>query len=117
MCKRGLCSMAAALLVLTLSGCGGNKLVSVGGVVTLDGDALPGPPVTFMPEGDAGRPASGLTDEEGVFRRTTFKQGDGALRGTYRVLVTKLTALASPPAFEPGDEEKIIAHYRAMKSQ
>jgi hypothetical protein len=117
MTKRGVFSMAASLVVVTLLGCGRNDLVPVEGVVTLDDEVVPGATVLFMPQGDPGRPASGYTDEEGVFRLTTFKPGDGALRGEYRVLVTKSKALEAPPSFEPGDEEKIMAHYKAMKAQ
>jgi hypothetical protein len=117
MCRWAACLLAAASLLTTLSGCVQQKLVPVEGIVTLDGEAVPGATVTFMPEGNEGRPATGLTDDDGVFRLTTYQSGDGAQRGNYRILVAKSAALAAPPAFEPGDEEKIMNHYRAMKAQ
>jgi hypothetical protein len=91
-------------LVLTGSGCGGNGTMHVKGRVTLDGNPVEGANVVFMPERE-GRPASGLTNNEGFFELTTFQTGDGALPGSYLVLVTKKEASTEPPA-EPGVKGK-----------
>jgi hypothetical protein len=80
-----------AVAGLLLCGCGGpNDPVTVKGVITLDGVGVAGATVSFLPERDDGRPANALTGADGSFTLTTFKKGDGALRGAYRVAVTKL---------------------------
>jgi hypothetical protein len=89
----------------------------VRGRVTLDGTPVAGAAVTFVPIGPRGHPASGPTDANGVFRLTTFKQEDGALRGEYKVVVTKTDALAPPPEAEPGNAESVKNHYKALKSK
>lgn len=77
-------------LALAPSGCASqDKPVAVRGVVTQDGKPVPGATVLFVPEGPDGRPANGLTDNDGAFQLTTFQKGDGALRGDYRVVVSK----------------------------
>jgi hypothetical protein len=74
-------------------GCGGpHQPVPVEGVVTLDGEPVAGAMVNFVLEGGdgkEGRMAYGSTDENGTFRLTTVQPNDGALPGTYRVLVVK----------------------------
>src|SRR5262245_12374499 len=67
-------------------GCGQGKTVKVEGVVTLDGKPLPAATVTFVPDGN-GRAASGRTDQDGIFRLTTFRTDDGAVPGEYKVTV------------------------------
>lgn len=70
-------------------GCGrqGPETISVHGTVTLDGNPVAGASVMFMPQ-SAGRPATGLTGEEGRFELTTFRERDGAIPGQHRVTVT-----------------------------
>jgi len=67
-------------------GCGQGKTVKVEGVVTLDGKPLPAATVIYVPVGD-GRAASGRTDQDGIFRLTTFRTDDGAVPGEYKVTV------------------------------
>jgi hypothetical protein len=75
-------------VLLAALGCGGkDRPVPVEGVVTLDGKPIAGAAVVFTPEG-RGRTASAETREDGSFRLTTFKDGDGAIPGNYKVLVT-----------------------------
>jgi hypothetical protein len=86
-------SSAPWILLLALSaglaGCGGQgKPVKVEGVVTLDGKPFPGATVTFFPAEGNGRSASGLSEEDGSFRLTTFKPDDGALPGEYKITVS-----------------------------
>src|SRR2546425_4092176 len=94
-------------LLLLLAGCSGKYgTFDVRGTVLLDGQPLPGATVLFMPEDGGGRAASGMTDSEGNFLLTTYKENDGALRGKYRVLVSKSEAIEPPPAhLKPGDEK------------
>jgi hypothetical protein len=75
-----------AILLVGGLGCSG-RLVKVTGVVRLDGEPIEGAGVVFAREGDEGRPATGTTDSGGVFYLSTFKDGDGALRGDYRVTI------------------------------
>lgn len=89
--------------LLTLVGCGSGKnigAVKATGTVTFDGKPLEGATVSFIPEGEGGRNASGLTDAQGNFRLTTLEPGDGALPGKYKVTVSKVEQdpNALPPA-------------------
>jgi hypothetical protein len=85
------------VFVVTAVGCGGSGTVKVKGVVTLDGQPLSGATVMFVPfEGQGTRPATGATHPDGSFQLTTFKANDGALPGTYHVVVSK------PPEGEYG---------------
>jgi hypothetical protein len=86
----GLASCSLALL----AGCGGGErlegTVNAGGTVTLDGKAVDGATVSFVPDGE-GRSASAMTSSDGTFRLTTVNPGDGAIPGRYRISVTKLS--------------------------
>ena len=80
------CLLVSALFV---SGCGKGKTVKVSGVVTLDGQAVDGAMVKFVPLDEAkGMGAFGRTGSDGTFRLTTRNPNDGALPGEYKVLVT-----------------------------
>jgi hypothetical protein len=61
----------------------------------MDGKALEGAQVTFLPETGTGLSASALTDKDGKFKLTTRNTGDGAEPGTYMVTVTKSSAAQS----------------------
>ena len=88
-------SVTTCALVLLASGCGG-KLVKVEGVVLLDGKPLPRAGVLFIHEGPEGRDANGFTDDNGVFRLSTYRSGDGALPGTYKVVIQYSEETAVP---------------------
>jgi len=103
------------LTMLFLSGCGSkNKPVDVEGIVLLDNAPVAEATVLFIPEGDTGQPAYGMTDENGKFQLSTFKENDGAIPGNYKVTVTKSVPPPQPPEAEPGDSKSIVAHFRAM---
>jgi hypothetical protein len=92
-----------------------NQTVEVKGIVTLDDQSVPGATVTFLPEGGQGRPASALTDTEGYFSLTTYKNGDGAVPGSYRVIVKKAEGNSSPPPeIDPADHKSVTAHYKSL---
>src|SRR5262249_24214399 len=90
MISRFLCYfvLVAVALCAPLGCSSGPKLVKVQGVVTLDGQPLPGATVSFVPVGE-GPTANGLTDKEGNFQLGTYSTSDGAAPGQYKVIVTK----------------------------
>jgi hypothetical protein len=105
------------LIALAALGCGDGKPVRVQGKVTLDGAPLDGATVTFMSSGDSMRPATGYTDQAGVFHLTSFKKDDGAFPGEYRVLVTKIQSIERPPDANSGEPDAVLKHYQSLRSQ
>ncbi len=93
----------AGVLALAATGCG-SGLVTVTGKVTLDGQPVEGAVVVFQGENGGGNPAAGQTDSEGVFQLGTFRSGDGAFPGEYKVLIIPpgpiTTARPEAPTFE-----------------
>ncbi len=92
-----------------LAGCG-SKLVHVKGVVTIDGQPADHAFVMFTPQEPGGKEAHGSTDAAGRFQLSTFRPGDGAMPGTYKITVAYSRAdpnargPMSPP--EPEDAER-----------
>lgn len=87
-----LVGLVGLALLLAVAGCSSKYTpVPVSGEVTLDGQPVDGATVYFYAVGDAkeGRPATGQTDKEGKFRLSTLGTNDGALPGTYKVVVAK----------------------------
>ena len=77
--------LAGAMLT---AGCGGPDrpaTVPVTGKVTYRGQPVLKAMVVFVPE--SGRPATGMTDESGRFRLSTFEAGDGARPGPHTVTI------------------------------
>ncbi len=107
---------AGALLALALvvaPGCGREKAVKVEGVVTLDGTPLRGAMVQFVPIGSAGKPATGVTGDDGTFRLTTRSSNDGAMPGEYKVVITEIPeSNDSSRSINPDDP---MAMQKAMK--
>ena len=95
---RGLDAVLRAVIVAIgcwaiSSGCRppGPAVHYVEGVVLLEGEPIGGATVGFSPR-EAGMPAFGKTDDNGVFRLTTVRgggQGKGVMAGSYTVTVTK----------------------------
>lgn len=79
--------LAAAILLLTLSGCGGvgdqPQLGLVTGSVMLDNEPVSGITVTFLP--DNGRPATGKTDGNGDYELLYIRNTPGCKVGHNRV--------------------------------
>jgi hypothetical protein len=99
--------------VAVLGGAGCGKTVGIKGKVTLDGQPVEGASVQFVPIGE-GQPAFGTTDASGVFTLSTFKQGDGALKGEYKVTVSKMSDNVLP--FDPQDKNATkAAMFEIMK--
>ena len=95
----------SATLALAATGCSlsKDKPVKVSGTVTLDGKPVAGAAVQFMRDGGSGPPAHGQSKEDGSFVLTTYNDGDGALPGDYKVLVT--WEEPPPPTFRTSDEK------------
>ena len=78
------------LLSLALLGCGGKGVVPVETQILLDGKPLAQASVTLIRTGgEEGRAAVGITEESGIAKLTTFEPFDGALPGSYAVVVIK----------------------------
>src|SRR4051812_34325547 len=91
---------AAVMLVGVGCGPAKNKPVKVAGRVALDGKPVSGAAVQFVPE-EGGTPAHAKTEEDGSFRLTTYNEGDRALPGNYKVLVS--WEEPPPPMFRGGE--------------
>ncbi len=73
---------------------------------TYRGNAVEGANVTFSPAGEKGHAAYGLTDEDGKATLSTFGGDDGAVPGSYKVLVMKTEAEGAAAADEQSEEEE-----------
>ncbi len=94
------------LLFLAFCGCSGSgdqkTVYEVTGKVTLAGGPVPKATVIFSPLEN--QPvATGITDNKGVYRLTTYDSFDGAAAGKYDVLVSKsaVPAAGAEPAHDP----------------
>lgn len=99
--------LAAALLAVSLAGCGGSKgLVPVEGRVTFGGSDPPGAGYLFFvpremstnrKKDTAGSlPGTALFKADGSFRATTFVDGDGLRAGSYEVRIECAAAPSKP---------------------
>lgn len=79
--------LSALMLLVTVVGCGGPKLLPVTGVVTLDGEPVAEAGVMFLPI-EQGPATGGTTDAAGRFQLTTTNRL-GVAPGGYHVTVTK----------------------------
>lgn len=93
--------MIAALFLLLAAGCGKGEveLAEVTGTVTQDGEPLPRALVRFIPQGDIGRPSTGVTEYDGSYRLLYSARDAGALIGEHRVEIT--TGDPEQPALYP----------------
>lgn len=116
---------AGAVCAISSAGCNSGqppavKTDMVEGVVTLDGQPVPGATVTFLPVQDgAGASATGMTDASGKYTLTAVGAGIGAqagagtLPGEYRVGVLKdeipdLAQIEQDPEGKAGGQGKEI---------
>ena len=112
----------AGLGLLATAGCGVDDGVgtrySVSGRVSHRGKPLESGTITFIPEGNQGRIATGsITD--GRYDLSTVSPGDGAFPGKYLVTVVakeKGDSDASPAPNSPGYLKRIAASTKAAKS-
>lgn len=86
--------LLAVALTFTLLGCGKSDNVTVypvKGTVLFNGKPMTGGgSITFIPTtSQKGKAAGGFIKEDGTFVMTTYREGDGSMPGTFRVVVTQ----------------------------
>ena len=96
------------MLALVVFGCGQAvdpnrpKTVPVTGTVTYNGEPVEGATVTFIATSGQARGAVATTDASGKFSATTFDPGDGAIPGSYKVMIAKTVLEPAGPDAAPG---------------
>lgn len=98
------CYLTFALCV----GCAGQKTTPVEGEVLLDGKALVGATVQFVPQGK-GHDATGETDKSGQFVMSTFRPRDGMVAGSYKVVISPPTGTADTAQYASAEEAMAAA--------
>jgi hypothetical protein len=88
--RRHFVALLLGVAVVSLTGCGNNKKKTniVRGKVTFNGKEVPNGTITFFPEN--GPTASGEIQPDGSYTLTTFKTGDGAIEGAYKVVIVAM---------------------------
>ena len=97
-----LCSLFSLAALGLVAGCNSNSnppTVPVSGTVKLDGKLVSGASVMFHPTA-GGQTASATTDASGKYVLGTFAGGDGAIKGSYEVTVTKIETEAGTSSYE-----------------
>ncbi len=108
--SRWLRRVVLSVFALALAGCGegGPKLHPVRGKVTLDGAAVEGATVAFVPTGSTpGSEATGRTGPDGTFELSS-RTGKGAAAGTYKVVISRWLqrdGTPLPPDVAPMDSD------------
>src|SRR5436189_4588890 len=90
-----------ATVGIVLTGCSNSSrppTYPVTGTVTMQGKPVAGAVITFVPTSNEGEAASAITDSEGKYALTTWRAGDGARPGEYRVKVSKQEQTAVDPS-------------------
>ncbi|HTK77536.1 MAG TPA: hypothetical protein VL371_19885 [Gemmataceae bacterium] len=86
--------LRGGLLVCLLLGCGaaGPKTAIVKGTVTYKGKPVPNGTVMFIPA--SGQHATGEIRPDGSYALSSFRPGDGAIPGKYKVVVVAMQDMA-----------------------
>lgn len=97
-----------SVTVLCVVGCGGSgseqlSVYPVSGKITMAGASVAKATVVFSPLDKNQRVATAVTDNDGVYKLTTYDSYDGAAAGKYEVMVSKVAAPtgSSQPAHDP----------------
>jgi hypothetical protein len=111
--------VAAALAVtslVALAGCGDNrpKTAAVQGTVTYKGKPVPRGTIMFAQEGATA--ATGEIGADGTYRLTTFRDGDGAVLGAHKVVITAMQDNSDPnaPGWTPTPASIIPTKYSSL---
>lgn len=109
-------ALPALALLLAVSGCGGDPygLSQVTGVVTMDGAPLPSAAVSFRPA--SGRPAQGITDQDGRYELIYIRDIRGAEQGAYTVSITTYREASPDPVAGKPKPETIPARYNKQST-
>ena len=97
-------NLAISILVtvgIVLTGCSNSAqppTYRVTGTVIMQGKPVAGAVITFVPTSNEGEAASAITDPDGKYALTTWRAGDGARPGEYRVKVSKQEQTAVDPS-------------------
>ena len=111
------CAWLIILSTATL-GCG-DRLATVTGHVTLDGEPLAGGPelrgiVQFNPAGGSGVTATAYLDAEGKYRLATGSQ-DGIMPGPYEVAISATRIIYGQPGEAPSGRPVTLRRYAKAK--
>src|SRR5215467_7696305 len=88
-------------LLVGLSACsGGPRTFPVKGTVMYNGKPVPKGTVLFTPV-TSGPTATGELNQDGTYRLTTYKPGDGACIGEYRVVIMAMEPVHGDPPISP----------------
>ncbi len=109
---------AMLMIFVAFMGCGSDSgTVPVKGKILLDGAPLPGASISFVPQG-TGRQATGTTDDQGMFTLSTIDPKDGAMPGTYKVILSQNLPVEPTPEGMSADEAmQAAAKAAASKTQ
>ena len=114
--RRLFACLSVSLIVLPFGvGCGGSKMGDVRGKILYKGQPVTTGVISFMPKVpenqlDGGRPATGVPDEKGEFRLSTFAKHDGALVGTH-------TVIYGAPNIPESDDKNLLAKQAKLVAQ
>ena len=104
-----------SFLVVGLAGCGSNAESTVYGTVTLDGEPLDHGSVTFVPNTNEGRAASGSIDTGGNYKVQAGQTG-GLPAGEYVVKVSSREPAKPNPQGGPPTPGKLLTPKRYFNS-
>lgn len=114
--RRWLLAACLVSLIATL-GCAPKrpKTTPVAGQVTFKKQPLKGVGVCFVPKAK-GRPAIGVTDENGHYQLKTFEPNDGAVPGEYGVSVLPPAGKAAKPGPADKTAGALPAKYKSSET-
>ncbi len=117
-----LCLSLSIYGTVVLAGCSGNSPATtfqVSGTVKLsDGQPLTAGRILFRPDKDSKYSARGGINQDGAFELTTFKEGDGAIAGVHKVMITPevdRAALDEPAATRKREKPVIDIQYQSLQ--
>ncbi len=95
-------------VLISIAGCGGSgseqlPVFPVSGKVTMAGAAVAKATVVFSPLDKNQRVATAVTDNDGMYKLTTYDSFDGATAGKFEVMISKVAAPtgSSQPMHDP----------------
>jgi hypothetical protein len=116
--RRSHWQLVTLLLLGSVTGCGGPKLVKVTGRLTHKGEPVPNTQVYFAPE-DGGRRSHGLTNEKGEFNLKFSRTEVGVTPGKHNVYLQYDAVQEEDPSKPKASKElkQVLAAYDQGKSE